>query len=415
MAEFRIDQATPGPGVAGQARHDLIPGEIITLTATSPTGPGVTYLWEILDKVGSTATLSGTTGVSVTVGPAGQVDEPCSFRVRLTADDNGTVTTIVRPFSVRSPLTGLRVPTFGETAPAAATLASNDPDESEDNALYSNRAGLGAAAQNWRAWAEWAYELVQAIETVAGSASVTLAGDVTGPSGTTVVERIRGYAVLNAAPTAGQVLSWDAVNSRYAPTTLPVAGDVTGTVAASSVVRIRGWDIHTTAPTDGQVLTWVAANNRYENQSPTGYPIAAMHELAAGTNVTADTPDVAFVLGGFVFDPDEYDYATLTYEFRTLATMFSSTASGYIDLYDLGPPGSPIVPVRRCRLYIDAADDGVPVNPIQPLTLSATPGVDLNEILDNVSMYEVRIILESGSPGDLLHVLYAGIRVGGSL
>lgn len=415
MAEFRIDQATPGPGVAGQARHDLVPGEIITLTATSPTGPGVTYLWEILDKVGSTATLSGTTGVSVTVGPAGQIDEPCSFRVRLTADDNGTVTTVVRPFSVRSPLTGLRVPTFGETAPAAATLASNDPDESEDNALYSNRAGLGAAAQNWRAWAEWAYELVQAIETVAGSASVTLAGDVTGPSGTTVVERIRGYAVLNAAPTAGQVLSWDAVNSRYAPTTLPVAGDVTGTVAASSVVRIRGWDIHTTAPTDGQVLTWVAANNRYENQTPAGYPLVAIHDVVAGTNAVIDTPDVVYVLGGFVLDPSAYDYPTLSFTLQALGTMFSSVANGWIDLYDLGPPGAPIVPVRRTRLYIDAADDGVPVNPIQPLTLSATPGVDVDEIRSTASMYEVRLLLENGSPGDILHILNAGILVGGAL
>lgn len=367
MATFRIDQVTPGAGVAGRARHDLVPGEVITLTATAPTGPGVTYAWEILDKVGSAAVLSATTGSSVTVGPAGNITQPCAFRVRLTADDNGTVTTQVRVFSVRTALTGLRIPTYGETADADNVLDDNDPATSDDNALYANRAGIGAAEQNWRSWAEWTYEVVQALETVAGSASVTLAGDVTGPSGTTVVE------------------------------------------------RIRGWAVHTAAPTNGQVLTWVAANNRYENQDPTGYPLVSVHDVVAGTNAVIDTPDVVYVLGGFVLDPSAYDYPTLSFTFRTLGTMFSSVANGWIDLYDLGPPGAPIVPARRTRLYIDAADDGIPMNPIQPLTLSATPGVDADEIRSTASMYEVRLLLENGSPGDILHILNAGILVEGAL
>jgi hypothetical protein len=369
MATFRIDQVTPGAGVAGRARHDLVPGEIITLTATAPTGPGVSYTWEILDKVGSTAVLSATTGTAVTVGPFGSITRPCAFRVRLTADDNGTVTTQTRVFSVRTLLTNLRIPTFGESASASNTFDNNDPDDSEDNALYANRAGLGASEQNWRAYAEWSYELVQALETLAGSASVTLAGDATGPSGMTVVERIQGRDVLDAAPT------------------------------------------------DGQVLTWVAANNQWEPEDPPagGYPVVALHEVVAGTNTVADTPDVPLVLGGFVLDPSAFDYSTLTFTFRMLGTMFSGGADGRIDLYDLGPPGAPIVPARRARLSIDPTDSGVPVELTQVLTLDATPGVDANEIRTTASMYEVRLLLDAGSPGDLLHILNAGVRVEGSL
>ena len=97
MAQFRIDQATPGAGTAGQTRHDLIPSEEITLVATSPTGGGVSYTWEILDKVGSNAVLSATTGSTVTIGTGGgPITSLCAFFIRLTANDNGTVTVTER-------------------------------------------------------------------------------------------------------------------------------------------------------------------------------------------------------------------------------------------------------------------------------------------------------------------------------
>jgi hypothetical protein len=369
MATFRIDQVTPGAGVAGRSRWDLVPDEIITLTATDPVGAGVSYGWEILDKAGSVAILSASSGISVTLGPNTAIDEPCSFRVRLTVDDNGTITTMTRSFGVLAPNSGLRLPMFGETAPASATLASNDPADSDDNALYTDRAGLGSSEQNWRGWAEWGYELTLAVENLATNASVTLAGDVTGLSGTTVVERIQSRDVLDAAPT------------------------------------------------DGQVLTWVAANNQWEPEDPPagGYPVVALHEVVAGTNTIADTPDVPLVLGGFVLDPSAFDYSTLVFTFRMLGTMFSGGADGRIDLYDLGPPGAPIVPARRARLSIDPTDSGVPVELTQVLTLDAAPGVDVNEIRATASMYEVRLLLDAGSPGDLLHVLNAGVRVEGSL
>lgn len=168
MAQFRIDQATPGPGTAGQSRHDLIPGEIITLVATAPTGPGITYAWEILDKAGSSAVLSSTTGISVSIGLAGAITQPCAFQIKLVVNDNGNITEIIRIASVRTLNAALRLPMFPETAPTSGRLDSNNPDLSTDNAYYPNRAGTGVAGQNWRGWSEWAYEVTLAIEAASG-------------------------------------------------------------------------------------------------------------------------------------------------------------------------------------------------------------------------------------------------------
>lgn len=247
MAEFRIDQATPGAGTPGVARHDLVPGEVITLVATSPIGPGVTYSWEILDKVGSPAVLSSPTGASVTIGPNSDVTQPCAFRIRLTADDNGIVTTQTRIASVRTANAQLRIPLFAESAPAASTLAANDPSASDDNAVYTNRAGLGSSAQNWRGWAEWAYELTLYLDTVSGSA---------------------------------------------------VGGDLDGSLPNPTVVGLQGVDIHNAAPNDGDVLTYSLANTRWEAAPPTG---------GGGGGGTVFTYQPGGTPGGNVYD----DWATL--------------------------------------------------------------------------------------------------------
>ena len=171
MAEFRVDQATPGTGTPDISRHDLIAGEVITLTAITPApGAGVSFTWEIIDKIGSTATLSSSAGTSVTLGSAGAITQPCGFRIRLTANDNGAVTIIDRVFSVTTANLDLRVPLFAETSSAEDTLAVNDPGNSIDNAIYVNRAGLGVAEQNWRGWAEWAYRITTAVDAAAGGA-----------------------------------------------------------------------------------------------------------------------------------------------------------------------------------------------------------------------------------------------------
>lgn len=211
MALFRIDQATPGAGTAGLSRHDLVPGEVITLTATSPVGAGITYSWEILDKVNTTAVLSATTGASVTIGVAGLISQPCAFLIRLTVNNNGTITTEDRIASVRS-LKGLRVPLFPETAPASNTLSSNDPSLSTDNAQYASRAGI-SAGQNWRGWAEWTYEVVMALESLSASPLGTYTvpgtvavGDTVYVTGASTADKASNAAFATAGGAVGIVV-----------------------------------------------------------------------------------------------------------------------------------------------------------------------------------------------------------------
>lgn len=223
MAQFRIDQTTPGAGTPGVARHDLVPGEVISLVATSPVGPGVTYSWEILDKVGSVAALTSPTGSSTSIGPAGQISEPCAFRIRLVANDNGTITEQIKVCSVVTPNLAMRIPLFAETAPASGKLDSNNPALSDDNAVYANRAGLGVAEQNWRGWAEWAYLLTVIVDGIAGggvSPTGPAGGDLGGTYPNPSVAGLRGVPinVSAATPSPGQALVYDGTD--YKPATI---------------------------------------------------------------------------------------------------------------------------------------------------------------------------------------------------
>jgi len=114
----------------------------------------------------------------------------------------------------------------------------------------------------------------------------SLAGDVTGPIGTTVVERIRGRTVSPAAPTAnGQVLTWNQAQARWEASALPpVSGDVAGPLTAVTVTRIQGRNVSPVAPTaNGQVLTWNQAQTRWE---ATALPASA---LPPGSNDVSGT------------------------------------------------------------------------------------------------------------------------------
>lgn len=187
-AAFRFDQSTPGPGTANRSRHDLIPGEKVTCVATSPAaGAGVTFTWEILDKRGSAAVLSSTSGQNVDIGADSDITSFCAFYVLLTVNDNGVITKCARICSVRSPNAGLRPPVFGETSPAAQTLNNNDPDLSTDNAVYTNRSGTGVTEQNPFDWTEWAWEVGLVVEGLAngggGGGSDTSDNFIDGGSG----------------------------------------------------------------------------------------------------------------------------------------------------------------------------------------------------------------------------------------
>lgn len=96
-------------------------------------------------------------------------------------------------------------------------------------------------------------DTVSGIGSTQGGGAVTLAGDVTGPSGTNVVERIRGTNVVGTAPTANQLLAF--VSPNWTPVT--IGGDISGPITAVSVVALRGDPIDPSiAPALNDVLLW---------------------------------------------------------------------------------------------------------------------------------------------------------------
>jgi hypothetical protein len=194
-----------GTGAAGRSRVDLLPGEVIELEVVSPTGPGVTYLWELTDKAGSSAALTSTTAASTQIGSSGaQITELNGFKIRLTANDNGTLSSTERIACVRSTVTGLRPALFAETAPASARLAANDPDLSTDNSQYGDLAGTGVAGQNWRGYAQWQWELLQVVEgLVGGNTSETEIDFGTAPVGSASFV----VAAVGCTPTS-KVMVW---------------------------------------------------------------------------------------------------------------------------------------------------------------------------------------------------------------
>ncbi len=94
-------------------------------------------------------------------------------------------------------------------------------------ALYSNTAGSANTATSL-------------------TGTVTMGGDVTGTNAASSVAKLQGNAVSATAPTAGQVLTWDAVTSSWKPIT-PAAGG-TGTVTSINTTagQLTGGPITTT-------------------------------------------------------------------------------------------------------------------------------------------------------------------------
>lgn len=281
MAEFSIDQVTSGDGSPGVSRHDLVAGEIITLTSTAEPG-NASHAWEILDSAGSVAVLSDATEPVATIGPLEDIDGPCSFLVRLTLTEGESVTTMTRVMSV--PLaSGLRYPLFGESSPSTQTLSSNDPDLSTDNANYTDLAGRGAG-QNWRSWAQWGYDVTRILDATleAGAPQLPATPHVSdktiyGSDGEVVI----GGALFTAGDYSDEGLG------------LRIMGRLSSGATDDAVLRV--YDMGTLAsPTTGTLVGSVAIDE-------TGAPDITYTDKAIAIDVTSGTDQIIDTLRMYEF------------------------------------------------------------------------------------------------------------------
>jgi len=312
MTAFRIDQVTPGVGVAGHSRHDLIVGEVITLTATTPSGGGVTYTWEIIDKVGSSATLSSTTGTTVTIGNAGAIAQACAFLVRCTSNDAGTVDYVDRIASVRLTTSGLRLPVFSETAPQSSRLNSHTADSSTDNAVYTDRAGLGAAEQNWRGWAEWAYEVALAVEAASGVSGGLTDGDkgdvVVSSAGTVWTVDAKAVTLAKMADIASDRLIGRDTAGPGVPEALTVSGGLEFTGSTGIQRSALTGDVTASAGSNATTI----ANDAVTNAKAANMAEATIKGRAVGAG-TGDPTDLTPAQAAAILVPVVENVAGTTY------------------------------------------------------------------------------------------------------
>lgn len=163
-ARFRIDQTGPGTGTLDRSRSDLVNGQAINLVVPSPVG-GATYTWEIIYKYGSSATLSASTGTSVSIGPGGSVGLFCAFLIQLTETIGPVSTRRRRIAAVRGGAKGLRPLVFSETANPNSTRTTRNADDATDNELRTDLDGVsGDNSQSWTGWIEDLNRALKALE-----------------------------------------------------------------------------------------------------------------------------------------------------------------------------------------------------------------------------------------------------------
>jgi hypothetical protein len=87
-------------------------------------------------------------------------------------------------------------------------------------------------------------------------------GDLSGPLESPTVTRLQGNKVSPVDPVTGQALVWD--GKQWLPQnvgggTVTLAGDVTGPSGSNTVARIQGYDVAPTAPMTNEALVWDGA------------------------------------------------------------------------------------------------------------------------------------------------------------
>ncbi len=137
--------------------------------------------------------------------------------------------------------------------------------------------------------------------------------------------------------------------------------------------------------------------------------------LTGSTDAFEDQLDVESVIGGGMFNGA--NLANLLPHLRLIGVynLNGGAAQGdmRVRMYDMGPPGTPLLPpVLRSTVSISNSDDGNIARAETVLTLSASPGVNLNQIHNSLRSYEFRVILDGAPAGGTALIHWAGVALG---
>jgi len=132
-----------------------------------------------------------------------------------------------------------------------------------------------------------------------------------GGGGASSIDDLTDVDITTTAPTAGQVLVWNATNNEFEPGAAATSTDdltegttnlfytdaradvrATLRITAASIGNLADVDITTTAPTAGQVLVWNATNNEFEPGAPAATSIGGLSDV----DITTTAPTAGQVL-----------------------------------------------------------------------------------------------------------------------
>ena len=189
----------------------------------------------------------------------------------------------------------------------------------------------------------------------------------------------------------------------------PVA-DVTARDAIPANSRKAGMLVRTQSTGDTWVLGAGLTNGDW-TLFITPPTVSGISYHTQGLHETTTQRLTEVLIGGLFFNPA--DFGTPTVKLR-LAGNYSSTDAGStarVYLYDMGPGTGAFTPVRRAVVSIPFASVGLEIKVDQALTLSASPGVDVNQIHNTSRVYEMRMYLNATDVGASMKVTWAGFEV----
>ena len=138
-----------------------------------------------------------------------------------------------------------------------------------------------------------------------------------------------------------------------------------------------------------------------------GASVAALYPMGIGLDTTLLSTEV--VLGSHYLDPALFSGTSVSLRLVGFYASTDGASIARVYLYDMGPGTGAFTPIRRAKVEIPFSSVGKVVKVDQALTLTATPGVDLNQIHTSARVYEARMYLAATNGS--MAVSWAGFEV----